>query len=66
MAKMWLNRPEVKLEMMHEKWMLKIKAKHYNLSTEGTKLDLAIRIAQHESDMRSKDWEAISNGGALL
>ena len=54
--------PCIKLLLGYKKWMLEHKAKFYNLDTNGTKLDLATRIAKHEREQIERAWVTISNG----
>ena len=48
--------------MKDKKKLLQMKADSYGLSTDGTKIDLSIRIAECESILFTKTWEGISNG----
>uniref|UniRef100_A0A6M3JHA2 SAP domain-containing protein n=1 Tax=viral metagenome TaxID=1070528 RepID=A0A6M3JHA2_9ZZZZ len=55
--------PEIKLLMRLKLNNLRYKAKMYNLSTDGTKIQLAMRIANHETEVSIRLWDSISNGG---
>ena len=57
------NDPMVKsLERHYKKdWLMQL-ANEAGLSTKGTKNDLAVRVAAHNYERFSREWEAISNG----
>ena len=54
--------PAIKLLLRYRKKFLLVKAKELDLDTEGTKLELAVRIAKIEEEMYSRAWQSISGG----
>ena len=50
---------QTKLEMRKSKDQLIGNAKYFKLSTEGTKLELAKRIAEYLSNNAERNWKAI-------
>ena len=54
------NEPAVKVLMCHKLWMLQHLAREYGLSDKGTKLYLAVAIAEAQSKQFEKNWVAIS------
>jgi len=52
----------VKLQMQLKKEWLQIKCREAGLLDEGTKLELAKRLAEHESKKFSQAWDVISGG----
>ena len=56
--------PGVKMLMQYKKNVLIAKARSYKLFDEGTKMDLAKRISEHENNLFTKTWEGISSDGS--
>ena len=56
-----VNDPMVYMLKREKKIYLVTWAKERKLDPSGTKLDLALRLAEHEYQRFSKDWETISN-----
>jgi hypothetical protein len=56
------EKPQIKLLMQKHKWMLIHICRDRNISTEGTKFELAKRIALVEEKEFSDAWRAIANG----
>lgn len=53
--------PEVKQLMLRTKYQLVILADFYGVSSDGTRLTVAQRIAQAQKLKASKDWDAIAS-----
>ncbi len=54
------HNPAIKLLLRYKKKTLTIQAKCLNLSAEGTKLDLAVRIAAENNNRFQQLWNIIS------
>ena len=55
------NDPAIKMLLRYRKNWLEIKAEELNLSTEGTRLDIATRIADKQEKEQIRIWTAIAN-----
>jgi len=55
--------PEVKMLMQYRKEWLEQIAGDRELDASGTKIELAERIAAHDSDRSQRAWRAIVDGG---
>ena len=55
------NDPMVYMLKREKKLHLVTWAKERNLDSSGTKLDLALRLAEYDYKRFSRDWEEISN-----
>ena len=53
----------VKMMMQRPRWQLDVAAWDRKISDQGSKPELARRIAEYDSKQFEKDWKVISNGG---
>ncbi len=55
-----MNEAAVKMILQHPKWQIIVMAKERKILAEGTKIELAKKIAGYDTKRSERDWMVIS------